>query len=675
MTDTPRSGHSHTRFSTPVSELDDHRNQPQSLPLATDNPSPQASRRGTANSQHLTHAERRDLLTVNDALERHGLIARDFENAIVDDDRSPLDSDNAGFFGRRGSISPMTQRKDTFRRPRDVTLVPEATRSKSRSSSKSSRSVSPPNSVDAFADPRRRDRAGTITSQRAPSDVELRLQRTVSQNTQRRRPTFSEESRHGTINDTNSRHSSAEEDVCFPVPPETGKTYGIDFEELEEFVAESGRRTKNPIVLPLSRKPSKASVKSSNSKRVFHDLRQKPSLADVAKISGSADAYMPHPDAVDSGAELQEKKADVNIQNPGLITNTLDGYPNRWTFFSSELDDTIHAADLGGLLMPGESFRDLFELPPDSGMWWLDMLCPTEEEVFAICKAFGVHPLTREDILTQEAREKVELFKQYYFICFRSFFQVDKASEDFLEPVNVYAVVFREGLLTFTFAPNPHASNVRKRIGRLKDYISLSADWICYALIDDIVDSFGPVIRDIEHETDGIEDQVFTARAEDSRAILRCIGECRKKVMSMMRLLGGKADVIKGFAKRCNEQYDMAPRGDVGLYLSDIQDHVVTMMSNLSHFEKMLSRSHSNYLAQISVDHLTQGNSVNEMLGKITLIATILVPLNLICGLFGMNIPVPGQESGTLAWFFGVLGVMAAFVCTCLIIARKMKYV
>lgn len=38
-----------------------------------------------------------------------------------------------------------------------------------------------------------------------------------------------------------------------------------------------------------------------------------------------------------------------------------------------------------------------------------------------------------------------------------------------------------------------------------------------------------------------------------------------------MRLLGGKADVIKGFAKRCNEQYQVTPRGEIGLYLGDIQ--------------------------------------------------------------------------------------------------------
>ncbi|EKG16102.1 Mg2+ transporter protein CorA-like/Zinc transport protein ZntB [Macrophomina phaseolina MS6] len=667
MTDTPRSEHYPTRFSTPVSELDDHRHQPESMPRI-DNASPSHSRRGTVTSIASPRPARPDLLSVNDALERQGMIARDFESAIVDEDKSPSDhGDNPTLFGRRGSISPMA-RRDTFRRPRDVQL---AKSTRSRASSKSTGSVSPPNSVDAFADPRRRDRAGTITSQRPGSEIELRLQRTVSQGTHRRRPTFSEESRHGTVKDeTMSRRSSVEEDVCFPVE-ETSKTHKIDFEELEEFIASNQTRTP---VIPLSRKQSKASMNTQRSKpKIFHDLRRKSSMQSLPKVVGDSIEHFDRP--ADSGTDLDEEKADVHIENPGHLTAQHEGHVNRWAFFSSEMDDTIHATDLGGLLIPGESFRDLFELPEDTGMWWLDMLNPTEEEVFAICKAFNVHPLTREDILTQEAREKVELFRSYYFVCFRSFYQMDKESEDFMEPVNVYAVVFREGLLTFTFAPNPHASNVRKRISRLKDYISLSADWVCYALIDDIVDSFGPVIRDIEHETDAIEDQVFTARAEDSRIILRAIGECRKKVMSMMRLLGGKADVIKGFAKRCNEQYSVAPRGDVGLYLSDIQDHVVTMMSNLSHFEKMLSRSHSNYLAQISVDSLSQGNAVNEMLGKITVIATILVPLNLICGLFGMNVPVPGVNSSSLGWFFGILGVMCAFVVTCLLVARKMRYV
>ena len=142
-----------------------------------------------------------------------------------------------------------------------------------------------------------------------------------------------------------------------------------------------------------------------------------------------------------------------------------------------------------------------------------------------------------------------------------------------------------------------------------------------------------------------------------------------------MRLLGGKADVIKGFSKRCNEQYAMAPRGDIGLYLGDIQDHVVTMMSNLGHFEKMLSRAHTNYLAQLNVTNIMVGNHVNKVLSKITFLGSVLVPMNLICGLFGMNVPVPGQDSGGLGWFFGILGVIALAVVVCLVLARRFKLV
>src|SRR5882724_11014931 len=109
------------------------------------------------------------------------------------------------------------------------------------------------------------------------------------------------------------------------------------------------------------------------------------------------------------------------------------------------------------------------------------------------------------------------------------------------------------------------------------------------------------------------------------------IGTCRKKVMGLLRLMGNKADVVKGLAKRCNENWSVAPKSDIvcspscgclhpmshhlssqGLYLSDIQvgahqssavsptltrlyqDHLITTTQNLNHYEKILSRSHSN---------------------------------------------------------------------------------
>lgn len=277
--------------------------------------------------------------------------------------------------------------------------------------------------------------------------------------------------------------------------------------------------------------------------------------------------------------------------------------------------------------------------------FWLDVMSPTAQEMQVITSAFGIHPLTHEDIIVQEAREKVELFKNYYFINYRTFDQ-DPDSENYLEPINMYIVVFRHGILTFHFSQIPHPANVRRRIRQLTQHLILSADWISYAIIDDITDAYGPMIHSIEVEVDDIDEAIlkstpgaFTMSGKDEKPdkkneksdaddrssifkmpwgddpekrkdtsgydMLRRVGETRKKVMSLYRLLGNKADVIKGFAKRCNEQWDVAPKTEIGLYLGDIQDHILTMTSNLSHYETLLSRAHSNYLAQVSKANLT----------------------------------------------------------------------
>lgn len=108
---------------------------------------------------------------------------------------------------------------------------------------------------------------------------------------------------------------------------------------------------------------------------------------------------------------------------------------------------------------------------PEQYTWWLDVLSPTDEEMrmlskvggllsFSDCdltalQAFGIHPLTTEDILLEETREKIELFRNYYLVCFRSFDQ-DPYSQTYLEPLNMYIIVFREG--TLSVSPRSHSS-------------------------------------------------------------------------------------------------------------------------------------------------------------------------------------------------------------------------
>ena len=141
--------------------------------------------------------------------------------------------------------------------------------------------------------------------------------------------------------------------------------------------------------------------------------------------------------------------------------------------------------------------------------------------------------------------------------------------------------------------------------------------------------------------------------------------------MGLYRLLGNKADVIKGFAKRCNEHWEIAPRSEIGLYLGDIQDHILTMTSNLSHYEtyavfslsscfeicahfliSLLSRAHSNYLAQINIRMNERQEQTADVLGKLTVLGTIVLPMNIVTGMWGMNVLVPGQDVDSLTWFW-----------------------
>jgi magnesium transporter len=331
--------------------------------------------------------------------------------------------------------------------------------------------------------------------------------------------------------------------------------------------------------------------------------------------------FVPDPPVLDDDSSSSDTEDDM------LHTGANGGYSSRTTTRSTSKEQSKYSSGEqtrsttprpSGTPKPEDDKGSKDNKPKRYGprpAWWLDVMSPTETEMKVISKTFGIHPLTSEDILMQEQREKVELFKHYYFINYRTFEQ-DENSEDYLEPVNLYVVVFREGVISFHFSMTPHPANVRRRIRQLSDYLVLSPDWISYAIIDDVTDAYAPMIQRIEEEVDDIDEAILRlhsseeeqeaekekstsynnphykeppeikSQQESGRDMLRRVGECRKKVMSLYRLLGNKADVIKGFAKRCNEQWDIAPRNEIGMYLGDIQDHIVTMTGNLSHYEK-----------------------------------------------------------------------------------------
>lgn len=446
-----------TGYSTPVPELDDHRHQSASVPRTR-------SRRGTVDtvrSVNARNAVHTDLNLVNDGLYRTN--ARDFEEAI--DEESFADSPSPA---HKAALSNKSRRGT-------VTTIEET------------RSVSPPNSVKAFAEARRRERE--LSNVEAPPAIivsEARrgdgadLRRTVSSTSrwsQRSRRYVSEND-----NKSIASNKSAEEDVCYPLHEPTDKdSLSIDFEVLEDFIAEEEIREEAARDLAGSRQDHHPQP------RVFPDIRAPKQTPHFTSDGGLV--QVDAPSGGSSILDFKEQKTKTDGRGNLVDEEPRSTVENRFEFFSSVAESTIHAAEFGDLVLPGEDVRALFTLTEEDrlneeGVWWLNMNEPTVEEIRTICKAFGVHPLTIEDISTQEAREKIELFPSYYFASFRTF-TIEKTEDggQEYEGFNIYVIVFREGTLSFSFSPNNHAASVRKRITMLKDYVSLSSDWICYAMM------------------------------------------------------------------------------------------------------------------------------------------------------------------------------------------------
>ncbi|KAL2802419.1 hypothetical protein BJX63DRAFT_115008 [Aspergillus granulosus] len=441
----------------------------------------------------------------------------------------------------------------------------------------------------------------------------------------------------------------------------------------------------------------------------FQSTIHAQTISELVQPGGSfRELFIPEPpeledssDEEDSDSEHRPSDAPTNSQrnsthSPGIRAATPSN--NHETHHSPDPRAHLRASIISEAMSEGRASADIGTDPPGAPpkqkrygprpTFWLDVTCPTDAEMRVIAKAFGIHALTAEDIMMQEAREKVELFRNYYFLNYRTFEQ-DPNSEHYLQPVNMYVVVFREGILSFHFSQTPHPANVRRRIRQLMDYLIPSSDWISYALIDDITDVFGPLIQAIEDEVDEIDEMIMHMHSDDAPAsssskdekeqhvvsgpgeMLRRVGVCRKKVMGMYRLLSNKADVVKGFAKRCNEHWEVAPKSEIGLYLGDIQDHIMTMTSSLTYYETLLSRAHSNYLAQINIHMNERQEQTADVLGKLTVLGTIVLPLNIICGMWGMNVKVPGQDVDSLTWFYSITAGLILFAFASFLIAKR----
>ncbi|KIK28576.1 hypothetical protein PISMIDRAFT_38407, partial [Pisolithus microcarpus 441] len=332
-----------------------------------------------------------------------------------------------------------------------------------------------------------------------------------------------------------------------------------------------------------------------------------------------------------------------------------------------------------------------------SKAWWLDVANPNWDDLRTIGKLLHLHPLTLEDILQRDIREKLELFPKlgYRFIVFRAMDNAitrepfgQQGDEGLIGETTMYLVVFRDGIctvghLSISIQIN-HIERIRNRIQLLEDNVHTSSDWIAHGLLDSVVDSFFPIMRVIEREVAAVESILFpngectSNTSAATMTTLRRIARTRRLVTSLTRLLASKSEVVSRISKRYLNGTAVVQSDDVeiAMYMGDVQDHILALQQALSHHQHVLGQSHPIYLSQLRISVLNARKGSDRAVLILSLVSFgAMVPAPII-GAFSMNVHTPRntvdnpKPSGGYYWFAIVVAIVVFTKCCFLALVR-----
>jgi magnesium transporter len=226
-------------------------------------------------------------------------------------------------------------------------------------------------------------------------------------------------------------------------------------------------------------------------------------------------------------------------------------------------------------------------------------------------------------------------------------------------------------VVTIRHAESPDLARVRRRLEDSAALLRLGPEAVLYAIMDQVVDEYGPVVARLENDIDEIEDQLFSGNPAVSRRIYDLTREVIEFQRTTRPLLNILAALEAGFDKY---NVDVELRRD----LRDVQDHVIRVVDRVDSFRALLQNAltvHTAVVAQQQNDEmrsLTEASlSQNEEVKRISAWAAILFAPTLVGTIYGMNF----DHMPELRWQFGYPMAILAMVATGFILYLVFKKV
>jgi magnesium transporter len=290
------------------------------------------------------------------------------------------------------------------------------------------------------------------------------------------------------------------------------------------------------------------------------------------------------------------------------------------------------------------------EIPAYLEQWpvvWVDVKGLGDAETLRdLGELFGLHGLALEDAVHQGQRAKVEIFDEHLFIILRMHPPETEGSQQ------ISLVLTDRAVVTFQEGPGDCFELVRQRIRDGKGQIRRgSPDYLAYALIDAVIDSYFEVLERIGDRPDRLEEAIISSPEDTAAARIQNI---KADLRELRRILWPHRDVVNMLLR--NDTPFITDKTRV--YLRDCADHVILASEQLETYGDASGDLMGAYLSSLS-------NRTNDVMKVLTIVAAIFIPLSFIAGLYGMNFDAGRSpwNMPELGWYWGypaVLGLMTA---------------
>ncbi len=338
---------------------------------------------------------------------------------------------------------------------------------------------------------------------------------------------------------------------------------------------------------------------------------------------------------------------------PGSIVSVGDKKTKEVNVSLIEYDENdLHQKKINNL-------KELLTIEDKSAVSWINADGVHETEILHfIGENLGLHSLILEDILNTDQRPKIEEFDTYIFIVVKMIYTDKEKEEIITEQISI--ILANKYLLSFQEKPGDVFNPIRERLKNQKGKLrNNGTDYLCYTLIDVIVDNYFHVLESIGIKIEKIEEELLFNPSQDA---LKEIHKLKQDVIFLQHSIWPLREVINNFKKS-----DSALVQEFTIrYLDDVYDHCIQVIDSLNTYKDIISGLLDVYISNVS-------NKMNEVMKTLTIIATIFIPLTFLAGIYGMNFENMPELKYEGAYFF-ILGFMFLIFILMIAYFRKKRW-